>query len=88
MRGRNQGLRGRAALPVELRFVVPSCQDLSKEEAQFDGGVAFQVKPLSKPLEAAEVEVAGGLKMGAKSLCVPLEDRFGTAMNCAAVAEV
>ena len=24
--------------------------------------------------EAQEVEVAGGLKMGAKSLCVPIED--------------
>ena len=30
--------------------------------------------PSSSAAEAQEVEVAGGLKMGAKSLCVPLED--------------
>ena len=44
------------------------------------GESPFKASPLSKLLEAAEVEVAGGLKMGAKSLCVPLEDRCTS--NC------
>jgi len=39
------------------------------------------IKDLSKE-EAAEVEVAGGLKMGAKSLCVPLEEKYKKDCPC------
>jgi len=39
----------------------PWCEELIKEKSKE---------------EAAEVEVAGGLKMGAKSLCVPLESKY------------
>jgi len=46
--------------------LVPFCGEKDCEE---------QVKEKSKE-EAADVEVAGGLKMGAKSLCVPLEEKF------------
>eukprot|EP00971_Amphidinium_carterae_P057871 1144571-Amphidinium_carterae.1 len=38
-------------------------------------GEKEKIKEKSKE-EAAEAEVAGGLKMGAKSLCVPLESKY------------
>jgi bifunctional glutamyl/prolyl-tRNA synthetase len=46
--------------------LIPFCGDKECEE---------RIKDKTKE-EAADVEVAGGLKMGAKSLCVPLEDKF------------
>jgi bifunctional glutamyl/prolyl-tRNA synthetase len=46
--------------------LIPFCGEKECEE---------NVKEKSKE-EAADVEVAGGLKMGAKSLCVPLEEHF------------
>merc|ERR1719277_376390 len=46
--------------------LIPFCGDTACEE---------MIKDKSKE-EAADVEVAGGLKMGAKSLCVPLEDKY------------
>jgi len=46
--------------------LVPFCGSPDCEE---------QVKDKSKE-EAQDVEVAGGLKMGAKSLCIPHEDKF------------
>jgi len=50
---------------------VPFCGSPACEE---------NIKEKSKE-EAADVEVAGGLKMGAKSLCVPLEsDKYNK--NC------
>jgi len=54
--------------------LVPFCGDKECEE---------QIKDKSKE-EAADVEVAGGLKMGAKSLCVPIEEKFhaGCGMQC------
>merc|ERR1719436_1519864 len=50
--------------------LVPFCGDKECEE---------KIKEKSKE-EAADVEVAGGLKMGAKSLCIPLEDKYN--FNC------
>mmetsp|Transcript_93708 Transcript_93708/g.264498 ORF Transcript_93708/g.264498 Transcript_93708/m.264498 type:complete len:725 (-) Transcript_93708:109-2283(-) len=50
-------------------LLVPFCGDPECEEA---------IKNKSKE-EAADVEVAGGLKMGAKSLCVPHEDKYNKA---------
>jgi len=47
-------------------LLVPFCGEKECEEA---------IKDKSKE-EAADVEVAGGLKMGAKSLCVPHEDKY------------
>jgi bifunctional glutamyl/prolyl-tRNA synthetase len=44
---------------------VPSCEEAIKEKTKE---------------EAADVEVIGGLKMGAKSLCVPIEDKYN--VNC------
>jgi len=46
--------------------LVPFCGDPECED---------QIKEKSKE-EAQEVEVAGGLKMGAKSLCVPHEEKY------------
>jgi len=46
--------------------LIPFCGDTACEE---------MIKDKSKE-EAADVEVAGGLKMGAKSLCVPHEDKY------------
>lgn len=46
--------------------LVPFCGDPECEE---------KIKDKSKE-EAQDAEVAGGLKMGAKSLCVPLEDKY------------
>jgi bifunctional glutamyl/prolyl-tRNA synthetase len=46
--------------------LVPFCGEKECEEA---------IKEKTKE-EAADVEVVGGLKMGAKSLCVPLEDKY------------
>jgi len=51
-------------------LLVPFCGMKDCEE---------MIKDKSKE-EAADVEVAGGLKMGAKSLCVPHEDKFN--VNC------
>eukprot|EP00928_Gymnodinium_smaydae_P001861 TRINITY_DN10668_c0_g1_i1.p2 TRINITY_DN10668_c0_g1~~TRINITY_DN10668_c0_g1_i1.p2 ORF type:complete len:712 (-),score=218.98 TRINITY_DN10668_c0_g1_i1:167-2302(-) len=51
-------------------LLVPFCGNPECEEA---------IKDKSKE-EAADEEVAGGLKMGAKSLCVPLEDKYNK--NC------
>eukprot|EP00440_Ansanella_granifera_P053634 gb/GFBE01058145.1/.p1 GENE.gb/GFBE01058145.1/~~gb/GFBE01058145.1/.p1 ORF type:complete len:720 (+),score=260.86 gb/GFBE01058145.1/:1-2160(+) len=50
--------------------LIPFCGDKACEE---------QIKDKSKE-EAADVEVAGGLKMGAKSLCVPHEAKYK--QNC------
>ncbi|CAK0854604.1 unnamed protein product [Prorocentrum cordatum] len=50
--------------------LVPFCGDPECEE---------QIKELSKA-EAADAEVAGGLKMGAKSLCMPHEEKYN--YNC------
>lgn len=47
-------------------LLIPFCGDPTCEEA---------IKERSKA-ESAEAEVAGGLKMGAKSLCVPHEDKY------------
>jgi len=49
-------------------LLVPFCGDKACEE---------KIKDKTKE-EAADVEVAGGLKMGAKSLCVPHEDKYNT----------
>jgi len=49
--------------------LIPFCGDKDCEE---------KIKEKSKE-EAADVEVAGGLKMGAKSLCVPHEDKYNIA---------
>jgi len=46
--------------------LIPFCGDKECEE---------KIKDKSKE-EAQDVEVAGGLKMGAKSLCVPHEDKY------------
>lgn len=46
--------------------LVPFCGEKDCEEA---------IKDKTKE-EAADVEVQGGLKMGAKSLCVPIEDKY------------
>lgn len=35
--------------------------------------------------EAAEEETMGGLKMGAKSLCVPLEDKYNVSCPCTCI---
>jgi prolyl-tRNA synthetase len=51
--------------------LLPFCGDKECEE---------KIKDKTKE-EAADVEVAGGLKMGAKSLCVPLEDQFHKGCN-------
>merc|ERR1712039_415487 len=50
--------------------LVPFCGNPACEE---------MIRDKSKE-EAQDVEVAGGLKMGAKSLCVPLEDKYN--LNC------
>merc|ERR1740138_1612881 len=54
--------------------LVPFCGEKECEE---------RIKEKTKE-EAADVEVAGGLKMGAKSLCVPHEEKFhvGCAGKC------
>lgn len=46
--------------------LIPFCGDVACEN---------KIKNLTKE-EASEAEVMGGLKMGAKSLCVPLEEKF------------
>merc|ERR1719188_2105692 len=43
----------------------PACEEMIKDKSEE---------------EAQDVEVAGGLKMGAKSLCVPHEDKYN--VNC------
>ena len=50
--------------------LVPFCGDPEWEE---------KIKELTKA-EAQDVEVAGGLKMGAKSLCIPHEEKYH--VNC------
>jgi bifunctional glutamyl/prolyl-tRNA synthetase len=44
---------------------VPACEEAIKEKSK---------------AESEEVEIAGGLKMGAKSLCIPFEDKYN--VNC------
>merc|ERR1712032_101480 len=52
--------------------LIPFCGDPDCEE---------KIKDMSKA-EARDAEVAGGLKMGAKSLCQPHEDKYN--VNCPA----
>merc|ERR1712137_942350 len=47
--------------------LIPFCGDPACEE---------QIKDKTKEEAEGEEEVAGGLKMGAKSLCVPLEAKY------------
>lgn len=56
-------------LNAKKLLLVPFCGDKECEEA---------IKEKSKA-EAAEMEVEGGLKMGAKSLCIPAEEKYQAA---------
>jgi len=65
------------ALNKGSMVLIPFCGEKDCEET---------IKEKSKE-EAADVEVAGGLKMGAKSLCIPNEEKFhkncpGTCIKC------